>query len=110
MLEPASLGESVTVTALACHPPGALSLVLGFVLSASFVRAAEVVVLPAGAVATTCRSTLPSATEVKSNVEPVGCQVVPPFAEYSYATVATPDALAPPGSLVLEARFTAPRR
>jgi hypothetical protein len=79
-------------------------------LSTSFVSAEETVVLPALSVATTCRSTLPSPTEVESNVEPVGCQVAPPFVEYSYATLAMPEAFAPPGSLVLELRPTAPRR
>src|SRR6266540_4192371 len=79
-------------------------------LPTSFVTVAEVVVLPAASVAITCRSTLPSATDVESNVEPVGCHVVPPFVEYSYATPTTPDAFGPPGSLVLEVRLTAPRR
>jgi hypothetical protein len=40
-------------------------------------------VLPAASVATTWRSTFPSATEVESKVEPVGSQVVPAFVEYS---------------------------
>ena len=71
------------MTGLACQPPGASSVVFGFVLSTSFVTVGDVVVLPAASVATTCRSTLPSATEVESKVEPVGSQVVPPFAEYS---------------------------
>src|SRR5690349_1670711 len=108
--EPASFPVRFTVTALACHPLGASSVVFGFVLSTSFVSAAEVVVLPAASVATTWSSTLPSATDVESKVEPVGCQVVPPLVEYSYATLAIPEAFAPPGSLVLELRPTAPRR
>src|SRR3954447_1712762 len=108
--DPPSLGESCTVTGLACQPLGASSVVLGLVLSTSFVTGADAVVLPAASVATTCRATLPSATDVESKVEPVGSQVVPPFVEYSYVTVAMPEAFAPPGSLVLELRATAPRR
>ena len=81
--EPASLGVSVTVTGLACQPPGALSLVLGFVLSTMRVTAADVVALPAASVATTCSSTLPSVTDVESKVEPVDCQAPPPLVEYS---------------------------
>src|SRR3954452_11663568 len=81
--DPPSLGESCTVTALACQPLGASSLVLGLVLSTSFVTGADALVLPAASVATTCRATLPSATDVESKVEPVGSQVVPPFVEYS---------------------------
>src|SRR5207253_3171514 len=61
-------------------------------------------------VAITWRSTLPSGTDVESNVEPVGCQVPPPLVEYSYATLAIPEAFEPPGSLVVELRLTAPRR
>ena len=81
--EPASVGVSVTVTGLACQPPGALSLVLGFVLSTRRVTAADVVLLPAASVATTWRSTLPSATDVESKVEPADSQVAPPLVEYS---------------------------
>jgi hypothetical protein len=81
--EPASFALRLTVTGLACQPLGASSVVFGFVLSTSFVRGAEVVVLPAASVATTCSWTLPSATEVESKVEPVGSQVVPPSVEYS---------------------------
>ena len=108
--EPASLPLRFTVTGLARQPLGASSVVFGFVLSASFVTDADTVVLPAASAATTCRSTFPSATDVESNVEPVGCQVAPPFVEYSYATLAMPDAFAPPASLVFELRPTAPRR
>src|SRR3954452_11157044 len=108
--DPPSLGESCTVTAPACQPLGASSVVLGLVLSTTFVTGADAVVLPAVSAATTCRATLPSATDVESKVDPVGSHVVPPFVEYSYATVAIPEAFAPPGSLVLELRATAPRR
>src|SRR5262245_41128575 len=108
--DPASLAVRVTVTGVAFHPLGALSVVFGFVLSTSFVSGAEVVVLPAASVATTWSWTLPSATEAELNVEPVGCHVLPPSVEYSYATVAMPEAFAPPGSLVEEVKVTAPRR
>src|SRR5262249_33354235 len=81
--EPASFAVRLTVTALECQPLGASSVVLGFVLSTSFVSADETVVLPALSVATTCRSTFPSLTDVESNVEPVGCQEAPPLVEYS---------------------------
>ncbi len=101
---------SVTVTGLACQPAGALSLVLGFVLSTSRATVADVVLFPAASVATTWRSTLPSATDVEANVEPVDCQVAPPLVEYSYAMPTTPEAFDPPGSLVLDVRLTAPRR
>src|SRR4029079_909581 len=77
--EPASLGARCTVTAAACQPLGASSLVEGFVLSTSFVTGADVLVFPAASVATTCRATLPSVTDVESKVEPVGSQVVPPL-------------------------------
>src|SRR5204863_8350222 len=97
--EPPSFGVSCTVTELACHPLGASSVVLGFVLSTSLVNGDDVVLLPALSVETTCSWTLPSATGVESKVEPVGCHVAPPFVEYSYATLAIPDAFAPPGSL-----------
>src|SRR5438105_12626167 len=108
--EPASLGVSVTATGLACQPPGASSVVFGFVLSTRLVSEAEVVLLPAASVATTWRSTLPSGTDDELKLEPVDCQVAPPFVEYSYATLTIPEAFDPPGSLVLEVRLTAPRR
>src|SRR5213593_2801818 len=82
--EPPSLGLRVTVTVLDCQPLGALSVVAGFVLSTRLVTAAEVVALPAASVATTCRLTLPSGTDVLSKVAPVDCHVVPPFVENSY--------------------------
>src|SRR5512133_3080128 len=108
--EPPSLAVSVTVTGLDCQPLGALSVVAGFVLSARLVTAAEVVMLPAASVATTCRSTLPSATAAELKVAPVDCQLPPPLVEYSYATVTTPEAFEPPGSPVEDVRLTAPRR
>ena len=110
MPEPASFGVRVTVTPLDCQPLGASSVVTGFVLSARLVSAADVVELPAVSVATTCRLTLPSVTEVLSKLAPVGCQLAPPLVENSYATVAMPEAFAPPGSDVEELRLTAPRR
>src|SRR5438445_59302 len=48
--------------------------------------------------------------EDELKLEPVDCQVAPPFVEYSYTTLATPEAFDPPGSLVLDVRLTAPRR
>src|SRR5438067_1576014 len=81
--EPASLGVRVTVTGLDCHPLGALSEVVGFVLSTSRVTVGEVVEFPAASVATTWRFTLPSGTEAELKVAPVDCQVAPPFVEYS---------------------------
>src|SRR5262245_39469553 len=72
--EPASFGVRVTVTGVDCQPPGALSVVDGFVLSTRLVSGVEVVVLPAASVAITCKPTLPSATEVLSKLAPVGCQ------------------------------------
>ena len=77
------MAVSVTVTGLDCQPLGALSVVAGLVLSARLVTAAEVVVLPAASVATTCRSTLPSGTAVELKFAPVDCQLPPPFVEYS---------------------------
>src|SRR6266550_5166621 len=108
--EPPSLAVSVTVTGLDCQPLGALSVVAGFVLSARLATGAEVVVLPAASVATTCRSTFPSGTALELKFAPVDCQVPPPFVGYSYATVAMPEAFDPPGSAVAEVRVTAPRR
>ena len=77
------MAVSVTVTGLDCQPLGALSVVAGFVLSARFVTGAELVVLPAASVATTCRLTFPSGTAVELKLAPVDCQVPPPFVEYS---------------------------
>src|SRR5919108_4117424 len=108
--EPASVGVGVTVTALDCPPLGALSVVTGFVLSTKLVTAADVLTLPAASVAITWMSTFPSATAVESKLAPVDCHVPPPFVEYSYATLTTPEALAPPGSLVVDVRLTVPRR
>src|SRR5437588_994011 len=108
--EPASLGVSVTVTGVECQPLGALSVVTGFVLSTRRVTGADVVEFPAASTATTCSWTLPSGTDAELKVDPVDCHDVPPSVEYSYVTEATPDAFAPPGSLVLEPRPTAPRR
>src|SRR5262249_38065100 len=110
MPEPASVAARLTVTGADCQPLGPLSDVFGFVLSTSLVSGAETVVFPAASVATTCSWTLPSAAEVESNVDPVGSQVAPPLVEYSYATLTRPEAFAPPGSVVLELRPTAPRR
>src|SRR5438034_5701947 len=56
--EPPSFGVSCTVTELACQPLGASSVVLGFVLSTSFVNGDDVVLLPALSVETTCSWTL----------------------------------------------------
>ena len=81
--EPASDAEKVTVTGLDMPAARCVVAGAGFVLSTSFVSAEDAVVLPALSVATTRRWTFPSATEVESKVEPVGCHVPPPFDEYS---------------------------
>src|SRR5437660_9719112 len=93
--EPASPALKVTVTGLDCQPLGALSEVVGFVLSTRRVTVGDVVELPAASVATTCRLTLPSGTEAELKVAPVDCHVAPPFVEYSYATLAMPEAFEP---------------
>src|SRR5687767_3455284 len=107
---PPSFGVRVTVTALDCQPLGALSVVTGFVLSTRLVTKDDVVEFPAASVAITCRSTLPSGAAVLSKLAPVDCQEPPPLVEYSYATLTTPEAFAPPGSLVEDVRLTEPRR
>ena len=107
--EPASVAVRFTVTAVACQPDGASSVVAGFALSIVSLTGADVVALPAWSVTTTRSWSPPSGSEVVFRVEPVFVQVEPPFVEYSYATAATPEPSLPFGSPLTEVRLSVPR-